>query len=613
MRKLLLLILINFSINAIEATHIVGGEINYTYLGNDNYRVTLQLYIDCYNGDPGAIASDHTAFIGVFSKKSNTQLQNISVEVARNNPVRVSKTNYKCIAISPDACIDAYTYVQTIKLPKIDGGYILSFQRCCRNYSILNLDQPGATGANFWTEINDLDSTEINSSAFFNNLPPNFLCTNAPLIFDHSATDADGDSLVYEFFHPYTAATASSPRPSIPQLQNPPFTPITFANGYNANKAIDALPQATIDAKTGLLNIVPTVTGQFVVGIVVKEFRNGKQIGFTQRDFQFNVQNCIFETVSAFAAPDINCDKQVTFNNSSQKATGYFWDFGDSTTNADTSNKSSPSYTYSNAGVYNVQLVAYNGNCADTIFKKITILERIKVKLPKDTFLCLESMLSIAPDSFYENAKYKWSTGSEDSILIVNNSVKYKLNVTLNDCDGVDSVNVYYDSSNVQLLIENLECDKGNLSYFGTVRAIGKYATISWDADPKQFPSNFQDSIYHFKKAISFNITGRTVYNCPYSNTILVKNYDDPLKQLNLSNVFTPNNDHLNDFFPEENPNFNYTLRVFNRYGTQIYLGENKAWEGKQTSAGTYYYKININTCDVKDKEILGVVTLLKD
>src|SRR5438477_11254044 len=32
------------------ATHIVGGEMYYDYLGNDQYRITLKIYRDCFNG-----------------------------------------------------------------------------------------------------------------------------------------------------------------------------------------------------------------------------------------------------------------------------------------------------------------------------------------------------------------------------------------------------------------------------------------------------------------------------------------------------------------------------------------------------------------------------------
>ena len=112
----------------------------------------------------------------------------------------------------------------SITLPPLAEGYILSFQRCCRNNTIVNLVDPESTGANFWTYIEPIDSVGENSSPYFRNLPPNFLCTNTELIFDHSATDADGDSLVYEFFHPFLGGTVSQPRPPVTNFEKPPFS-----------------------------------------------------------------------------------------------------------------------------------------------------------------------------------------------------------------------------------------------------------------------------------------------------------------------------------------------------------------------------------------------------
>ena len=32
------------------ATHIIGGEMTYVCLGNNNYEITLTIYRDCFNG-----------------------------------------------------------------------------------------------------------------------------------------------------------------------------------------------------------------------------------------------------------------------------------------------------------------------------------------------------------------------------------------------------------------------------------------------------------------------------------------------------------------------------------------------------------------------------------
>lgn len=66
--KLLLLLFLIFQ-NTGFATHIVGGEINYTHLGNDSFKIELQLYVDCFNGNPGAISSDQYASSGYLSSR----------------------------------------------------------------------------------------------------------------------------------------------------------------------------------------------------------------------------------------------------------------------------------------------------------------------------------------------------------------------------------------------------------------------------------------------------------------------------------------------------------------------------------------------------------------
>lgn len=59
----------------------------------------------------------------------------------------------------------------------------------------------------------------------------------------------------------------------------------------------------------------------------------------------------------------------VTFTNTSTNATSYIWDFGD----GDMSMSANPTHTYSTNGMYNVTLIAMNGNCSDTITMGVNI------------------------------------------------------------------------------------------------------------------------------------------------------------------------------------------------------------------------------------------------
>ncbi len=608
--KKLLFILVYLLCSHAEATHIVGGELTYEHQGGNTYWVKLKLYVDCWNGDKGAIASDQFANFSVFDGDSGYLLPNLCKSVLRNSPVRVSKTNYNCIKISPDACVDAYEYVTAMELPPRKTGYIISFQRCCRNSSILNIINPLATGENIWTRINDTTDFGFNSSPEFKNLPPNFLCTNAPLIFDHSAIDPDGDSLVYEFFHPYTGGNQTIPRPDFVQYQTPPFTKILFESGYTFPDAIPSSPPVSLNRFTGLLKIIPTLEGQFVVGIVVKEYRKGKLVGFTQRDYQFNVQNCIFETTSAFNSPSVNCNREVFFTNNSQNADSYFWEFGDTFTNVDTSILKDGYYKYPFAGTYLVKLIAKKGNCVDSINKKVTVFDRINFKLPKDTVICQNKNILIKPDTFYSQGTYSWSNGSTDSTIIVNSAGSYWLNVTLGNCNSFDTMIVKKDQSQVHLLPDSLVCNPVTHELEANLRVSGDFKTIDWYSNPDVTDANYHDSFLDIHKSGYFRISGLNVNNCPYTDTLNMEGMD--LSRLfKTPNVFTPNNDSINDAFPERMPPYTYQLTIFNRWGIMVHNEKDIPWEAPGFPMGTYYYFIKLEGCGVEN-EIHGVVHVIR-
>ena len=187
---------------------------------------------------------------------------------------------------------------------------------------------------------------------------------NADLVM---ATDPDGDSLVYELFMPYHGATQFDPMPQPPYA--PPYPNIQWLNPYSTNDMMGGVPLA-IDPQTGELSCTPGSLGQFVVGIKVKEYRNGQFISETKRDFQFNVVNCPNLTVASIYSPVIVCGSYTAqFTNTSMNAATYFWNFGDGATLADTSNIFNPSYTYPDTGTYTLMLIAYSGinpACNDT-------------------------------------------------------------------------------------------------------------------------------------------------------------------------------------------------------------------------------------------------------
>ena len=64
----------------------------------------------------------------------------------------------------------------------------------------------------------------------------------------------------------------------------------------------------------------------------------------------------------------------------------------------------------------------------------------------------------------------------------------------------------------------------------------------------------------------------------------------------NVPNVFTPNDDGVNDMFTLNNQNINLSnISIYNRWGNQVYYSENQIdWDGtfnqKKCSDGVYFY-----------------------
>lgn len=354
----------------ISATHIVGGELVYNQKTPGEYQITLRLFIDCVNGEKNAIAADSIAYIGFYNAITH-QLIDVDT-IKRGAPRRVEELHYNCVTFTSNACVDEYLYTYTKKISLDDTAIIISYQRCCRNHTISNIVNPGNTGSTYFTVIPPQKSTPVNSSPSFKKLPPNFLCTNAPLVFDHSAIDPDQDSLVYSLIIPYAGASTTVPQPKTPS--KPPYSPIVLKPAFSTDNFMNNASPMWIDSFSGELRVFPDQTGQFVVGILVEEFREGKKIGETHRDYQFNVQDCVFDVQSYFTNTALSCSDTVKFNNLSSPNAMYHWDFGDTSIQNDTSNLRYAQWFYKQPGNYKVTLTVTKTECADTFYNWIKVL-----------------------------------------------------------------------------------------------------------------------------------------------------------------------------------------------------------------------------------------------
>ncbi len=367
--RLCMLFCLLFATSPALATHIVGGEMNYRYTGIDQYEVTLTVYRDCLNGQA---AFDNPASVGIYTA-AGALVSNVSAYITDETQMP-AVVNSPCLIAPTNLCYEVAHYIFNVTLPALPGGYTIVYQRCCRNQTIINLNNVSNSGGTYLATIPDPTLAAINSNPYFNALPPTFICTSEPFEFDHSATDPDGDSLIYELCTPLTGGSRQDPAPSPPNP--PPYTSVSFAAPYSLNDMMGGIP-FSVNRFTGKVTATPTMTGQFVYGLCVKEYRNGQLIGESRRDFQLNVVPCPTITLASIFSPTVVCGSlTATFLNSSFGAGTYDWDFGIANVTSDTSTSFQPAFTYPDTGTYPIRLIAYssyNVLCNDTVYGEARI------------------------------------------------------------------------------------------------------------------------------------------------------------------------------------------------------------------------------------------------
>lgn len=400
-----------------KAAHIIGGDITYVCNGTGQYTFTLKLYRDCFgNGAPfdSDAGAPFPGTVSVYRGTSNTPyISTVFLDPPEITNVEPNVSN-PCLDPPDDVCVEEGVYVFNIDLPVSTEPYHIVYQRCCRNGTINNIVNPGETGETFYVEVTAAAQQACNSSPVFNEFPPIVICAGEPIDFDHSATDPNGDVLVYELCRPFTGGGNNTTNPTTPggvapdPDQAPPFNGVNFIPPFNFTNPFTANPPLAINPNTGFMTGVPVATGQFVVGVCVKEYRAGELLSTVFRDFQFNVEACEFNVRA-----DISEDDTVTLqgqqyyvvnacgindvqfiNQSVQQSNinSVLWEF-DINGTPETSNQWSPTFSFPSTGTYYGQLLlnqnANSENCSDTAFIEVNVFPGITADFEFDYDTCV--------------------------------------------------------------------------------------------------------------------------------------------------------------------------------------------------------------------------------
>ena len=626
-----LIILMMLSNVDVRASHIVGGELTYECLGGNRYLVRLSVYRDCIGGSPGAIARDNPAYIFIYSSGGKIIVDD---SIYSENPKGVViPVDFKadCITNAPRTCISRIDFSKVFYLPPSSVGYEILYQNCCRNRTVLNIINPDDAGTTIRAFIPPSASANCNNSARFNKFPPQIICINNPLVYDHSATDMDGDSLSYELCDSYDYPFKS--HPIDPWY---PYNAVPYKSPFTSKSPMAGNPRIQINPKTGVISGTPNLQGRFVVAVCCHEWRNGRIINTITREFQFVVFNCskaVIANIPQYSTDYntyiVHCkDLTVKFDNLSTPAMAYHWDFGVDEFSGDTSNAFTPTYTYPDSGTYVVTLYLNKGTtCTDSISRFVKVYPKLIPNYDARSIACPGDTISFTDLSTTTYPITQWIWNFDDnSELDYNQNTKHVFPYGGLYNVGLIAINSQgcLDTVFKKILIDPIKPNVGKdtvivvderINFNGQLNGSYKWMPSTYLSDPK-----IHNPIGTFTDTGTFKyiIEVKSDAGCLGYDTINVQVLAYPY--LAIPNVFTPNGDGKNDLFRPLLVGYQSLryFRIYNRYGEEIFNTQSitdfwdGTFKGQNQEVGVYYWMMGVKDRFGKDFERKGDVTLIR-
>lgn len=298
----------------------------------------------------------------------------------------------------------------------------------------------------------------------------------------------------------------------------------------------------------------------------------------------------------------------------------YYWDFGNNTF----SNSQAPNHVYTNPGVYTViHVVNDTIPCFDTIKKTIVVDFAPSIKLTvSDTVICEGESIDLSAYISAGQTQIIWDFGDGNFMFdtkgikhAYDSSGNYNLVLTAKYPQCPDAV--------ATKTIQVLDVPKVDIGSDTNICPNGMPIVITNKYyDPNNvnlWNTGAQTASITARHPGIYAVTVTNVAGCSSSDSIEVfKNC-----YIDIPNVFTPNNDGVNDYFlPRQLLSkgiSKFHMVIFDRWGQQIFETSSingRGWDGKFNDkaqpGGVYVYLIEVEINNANMEKYEGNVTLLR-
>ncbi|MDG1758855.1 MAG: gliding motility-associated C-terminal domain-containing protein [Schleiferiaceae bacterium] len=283
---LLLLIAVTWSFQA-EASHILGGDIQYKYVGDSTgvtgqYRVKLVIYRQQTGVGLGTAQT-----VNITSSSCNVST-NLSCTLSQPEFSAASLGAYDCISNTNSTFTPMVNiYIGYVILTQSCNDYVMYWQSCCRPPGITGIVNSASQGFYFEAELNN--TLGYNSSPVFLSTPLAYICIGGHINYLQNAHEFDGDSINYELV-PAREFAFGTGGVSVP-----------YSAGYTFLDPIhtSTLAPFTLDSKSGNISFIAIQAETSVIALRVNEYRYDstylfwEKVGSSNREIQVSVaSNC---------------------------------------------------------------------------------------------------------------------------------------------------------------------------------------------------------------------------------------------------------------------------------------------------------------------------------
>jgi len=302
MKKFAFLLIMIFTYNMAEASHVMGGELTWSCGAGGVYTFELVFYRDCNGAEVNVISET----VRVWNHPSITQITLDFVSRADISPscteVTGSPPMLDCGIGSAggngSGAIEQVVYRRDLILPGTppSQGWIFTYENFSRSNALTNIENPSSYGITIAATMYPSPNTAINectdSSPQFLQSPYFVTCTGSEYRYNMNAVDPDLDSMQFEFGIPYDHFPTGNYDPP----NNP--IPVPFESDFSFSSPTPGVIndpnniEATINSATGELIFTSFTSGNYNIKILVKSYREGMLISKVEREMQVVVLPC---------------------------------------------------------------------------------------------------------------------------------------------------------------------------------------------------------------------------------------------------------------------------------------------------------------------------------